>query len=200
MPTKDKLHNRCKKLYKDNKCYKCGQKETNTHPFVCKDQAKQTSKTIKSIIYREIKNKKAPEAEKNIEPTITKHLKIINPKIIEEITKGIIHRKLITVVKEFVNTTEINQCISNIYKAITKYTIRIWQNRCEDFQRWEKSQGISNKTKKKAKYNNGKKQTDEIKDRYPEIINKFMENHIKRSHNIYQALAVDINIGRTLVN
>src|SRR5947199_2264312 len=97
---------------------------------------------------REISTRSQQTENKEINKHLLKHVNISDQTILIEITKGIVHKKLTTTVKEFVNTDEVNKCIQNIYQAVTKYCIQIWKNRCESFIKWEKTIGICNKKKK----------------------------------------------------
>jgi ribonuclease HI len=201
LPTKNKLHNRCKTIYQDNKCHICNQEETNTHPFFCSIQAAKTASAIKDIMNREISTKLIhPENRKTINKHLLKYVNISDQNTLTEITKGIVHKKLTTTVKEFVSTDEVNKCIQNIYQAITEYCIQVWHNRCESFIKWEKTVGICNKVKKQIRYDKQTVTSDIVKDCYPYIINKYIENHIRYAHDIYKALSVDYSVGKALVN
>jgi hypothetical protein len=200
LPTKNKLHNRCKTMYQNNKCHICNQEETNTHPFFCSKQAVITTSTIKDIMNQEISARSQQTENKEINKCLLKHVNISDQTILIEITKGIIYKKLTTTVKEFVNTDEVKKCIQNIYQAVTEYCIQIWKNRCESFIRWEKTIGICNKKKKQLKYDKQIITTDTVKDCYPYIVNKYIEDHIRYAHDIYKALSIDYSVGRALVN
>ena len=125
LPTKDKLHNRCKTIYQDNICHKCNQIETNIHPFFCGNQALTTENTIKEILNREISARSNKPTNNEINKHLLKYTNISNQDILTEIIKGIVHKKLITTIKEFINTNEINNCVQNIYQTITEYCLQI---------------------------------------------------------------------------
>ena len=116
-----------------------------------------------------------------------------------EIIKGVVYKRLVSIVKEFVDSTQINTCIQNIYQKITEYCLQIWKNRCDAFILWEKTKNISNKKKKHIKYDKHVKIPDPVKDCYPQIVNKFMENHIKYTHELHRAFAINYSVSRVLM-
>src|SRR5438876_492984 len=58
----------------------------------------------------------------------------------------------------------------------------------------------SYKKKKYTKYDKHIKTSDPVKDCYLQIVNKFIENHIKYTYNLHRAFAIDYSVGRVLVD
>jgi hypothetical protein len=156
------------------------QSTRNKHtPFLCGNQKTQTINTIQKILYQEISTRSNTSENETINKHILQYINIHNINSITEIIKGVVYKRLVSIVKEFVDTNKINICIQNIYQTITEYCLQIWKNRCDTFILWEKIRNISNKRKKHTKYNKHVKTPDPVKDCYPKIVNKFMENYIK---------------------
>jgi ribonuclease HI len=65
LPTKDKLHSRSSKIYKDDQCIQCQQTETNTHVMTCDQQKEKISDKLKQIINEEISSRTKKKSATN---------------------------------------------------------------------------------------------------------------------------------------
>ena len=117
-----------------------------------------------------------------------------------QIIRGVVHKNLIKVINQLIDKNETTQCIQNCYTNITKYCKEIWKQRCNNFISWEKTQGITMRTKKKHKYTSKKKENDPIKELYIQITNSFMHNIIHYTQDLFDIFTVEFSVGRALAD
>jgi hypothetical protein len=185
LPVKTKLHNRSPLVYTDDKCPKCGEQENSMHPFECEGKQDKICSFLYTLITQELSSRALPTQKQNIKSRVITETKIQYDYGITQITRGVVHKdltKLILTITGNKKTTD--KCIQTIMSKLRKFLLQIWTERCEMFNDWEKTRGINTKMKRKHKPCSNSKLIDyskenEIKDQFVDLVNEFMDRHIK---------------------
>ena len=205
LPTKTKLHNRSPDIYTDDKCFKCNLTESSTHPFTCQQQINQTREHIYNIITQEISARALPEYKTNIKNNIKEKTSLKYNHILIQFIKGAIHHDIINLIKKHTGSSQTTrECIKQISFKTKLFLHSIWNNRCKDFQLWEKQQGINNKIKRSKNYSHSHKSlTQSIheqyrKDQYVDLTNKFIDKTIMEKTHIFNILKFNFSTDAAL--
>jgi hypothetical protein len=110
------------------------------------------------------------------------------------VIRGGIPQAIITIITKNVKSDNINQCISGITTKFRKYLSTIWKERCDRFIQWEKMNHIKRKDKKQWNNTKNINTQDTVKDRYPEIVNKYMGEYTNLLEGVEKMFTISINI------
>jgi hypothetical protein len=199
LPTKTKLHNRSPNIYTNNICTKCNKEpETTIHPFICGAQIHCTKSQIQQIFHEEINSHADQNKQHKIVQEINKHTNTWTLEILQMVIRGGIPQHVVNTINKHISRDHIQDCFNNISNRINSYLRKIWSERCDRFALWEKTQKIGKKHKKqwqRQKQNTANQKEDqEIKDRYPLIINKYMAEYINNLAGLEKMFTISINI------
>jgi ribonuclease HI len=203
LPTKNKLYERKPQLYLDNKIFKCHLVEDTIHPFICPHNNTNIHRFIReTIIHTGCENihvDRQTQFSKEITKTLQPDLETIF------IIKGIITNKLYYTCKKFIENTSSTYTVLDKAMAIIKNKLReLWQNRCNGFQTWKESKGITPKVEKQHKYSTKGKdpafltREQDIKDNFTHIVNTYIHKFIAYNTNIFGLLKINYSASSAL--
>jgi hypothetical protein len=147
-----KITSKKPQLYKDNKCPFCNQIETTTHPFTCSQQPFKIKNLIIKIYNQEISTRYNYKLPPNFFNELTKTIQLWTSTTLNAIISGIIYKNIVKIIQKYVNQDKINDCIYNSQNRLYQHLRQTWNERCKKFIKWEKTQKIFKKDKKKTKY------------------------------------------------
>jgi ribonuclease HI len=148
LPTKDKLYKRKPDLYKDDKCPWCDQQENVEHIYR-EHHAKQVRSKFLKVLKEEISSRMETKENKFNWQSQLEEIITDSERSLRYIIKGIFSKDLISLI-ERANGTKTKDTIKKVTGRMTKTLQKIWIQRCERFQQWEKSANIS-RTDKRSK-------------------------------------------------
>jgi len=205
LPTKTKLHNRSPNIYTNDKYFKFNLTESSTHPFMCQQQIDQTREEIYNIITQEISSRALPEYKTNIKNNIKEKTNLKYNHILTQFIKGAIHNDITNLITKYTGSSQImKECIKQISFKTKVFLQLIWNNRCKDFQLWEKQTGINNKIKRSKNYYHSHKPTAQIiyeqyrKNQYIELTNKLIDKTIMEKTHIFNILKFNFSTDAAL--
>ena len=195
---KTKLHNRNNKTYTDNICVKCKKEpETTVHPFKCSNTINKTLNQIKQILNEKISTRNKKKVNHQITKDINNTIDKWDNEITDMTIRGAITHDMIKIIKKYLTPTQLTECLYNYSNRFRLYLLTIWKERYKRFTSWEKENAITNARKRKKGQNVNtytiQTSSTEIKDRYPSIVNEYMENYISNLARIEQIYTTSLN-------
>lgn len=149
LPTMTRNNERRPDIYKTSKCTRCRKEvEDNKHVFECEQNEILVTEMITQVIAM-----KAAQHTKMSSSKIKSWVRNVTEKEKEEwcwlITRGVIPKEITMTVERWLkNKTKMTKVVKEIMYTITRILNRIWSDRCEEVNKWEKEEGITKQMKR----------------------------------------------------